>query len=85
MCRSAMTPFLANQSCGVDNFEWILFGDDDTVFFVNNALKLLRHLDHKLPYFLTDNIQYPQKHIDGMWTALFTVPCSACMTKFQIV
>lgn len=66
-----MTPFLANQSCGVDNFRWILFGDDDTVFFVDNALKMLRHLDHKLPYFLTDNIQYPQKHIDGTWTEIY--------------
>ena len=65
MCRSAMTPFLANQSVGVDNYKWILFGEDDTVFFVENALKMLGHLDHKLPYFLTDNIQYPQKHNDG--------------------
>ena len=60
-----MTPFLANQSLGVDSYKWILFGEDDTVFFVENALKLLGHLDPDLPYFLTDNIHYPQKHIDG--------------------
>lgn len=60
-----MTPFLANNSSGVDNYKWLLFGEDDTIFFVENALKLLGHLDHNLPYFLTDNIQFPQKHIDG--------------------
>lgn len=60
-----MTPFLANQSLGVDSFKWILFGEDDTVFFISNALKLLEHLDHNLPYLLTDNIQYPQQHING--------------------
>lgn len=60
-----MTPFLANQSFGVDSYKWMLFGEDDTVFFVDNTLKLLGHLDADLPYVLTDNIHYPQKHIDG--------------------
>ncbi|DBB16176.1 TPA: hypothetical protein ACH3X3_015173 [Trebouxia sp. C0006] len=63
--RAAMTPFLANQSLGVDSYKWILFGEDDTVFFISNAMKLLEHLDHNLPYLLTDNIQYPQQHING--------------------
>ena len=60
-----MTPFLANKSIGVNNYKWMLVGEDDTVFFVENALRMLGHLDHNLPYFLTDNIQFPQKHIDG--------------------
>lgn len=66
-----MTPFLANQSLGVDSYKWILFGEDDTVFFVSNAMKLLEHLDHNLPYLLTDNIQYPQQHINGELQLLF--------------
>ena len=74
-------PFLANQSFGVDNYKWILFGEDDTVFFVENALKLLGHLDHELPYFLTDNIQYPQKHIDGTWT--MSAVCGVCVHGMQ--
>lgn len=60
-----MTPFLANQSIGVNNYKWMLFGEDDTVFFICNTMKLLQHLDHSIPYILTDNIQYPQQHTDG--------------------
>ena len=60
-----MTPFLANRSIGVNSYKWLLLGEDDTVFFVDNAMKLLQHLDHNVPYFLTDNIQYPQQHMDG--------------------
>ena len=67
-----MTPFLSNQSLGVDSYKWILFGEDDTVFFISNAMKLLEHLDHNLPYFLTDNIQYPQQHINGEVQLLFS-------------
>lgn len=62
-----MTPFLANQTYGVDSYKWSLFGEDDTVFMLQNALNLLGHLDPDLPYFLTDNIHYPQKPIDGRW------------------
>ena len=67
-----MTPFLANQSLGVDSYKWILLGEDDTVFFISNAMKLLEHLDHNLPYLLTDNIQYPQQHINGNVYLLFS-------------
>jgi hypothetical protein len=31
-------------------------GDDDTMFFVPNALKLLRNLDHTVPLAITDNL-----------------------------
>ena len=81
VCRAAMTPFLANQSFGVDSYKWILFGEDDTVLFVENALKLLGHLDPDLPYFLTDNIHYPQKHIDGGCVFFGTVraQCLICL------
>lgn len=82
-----MMPFLANQSVGVDNYKWILFGEDDTVFFVENTLKLLGHLDHELPYFLTDNIQYPQNHIDGTWmmSAVYGVCVQACRFCFKLL
>ena len=59
-----MTLFLANQSVGVDSYKWMLIGEDDTVFFVDNAMKLLQHLDHNVLYFLSNNIQYAQQHID---------------------
>lgn len=77
--RAAMTPFLANQSLGVDSYKWILFGEDDTVFFISNAMKLLQHLDHNLPYLLTDNIQYPQQHINGKVKLCLIVSMLMCM------
>ncbi len=74
-----MTPFLANQSLGVDSYKWILFGEDDMVFFINNAMKLLEHLDHNLPCFLTDNIQYPQQHINGRVQLRLIAPLLMCI------
>ena len=37
----------------------MLFGDDDTVFYVDNALRLLETLDHTMPYILSDHIWFP--------------------------
>lgn len=56
-----MTPFLAAHLHGYDNFKWMLYGDDDTVFFIDNALEMLEGLDHNMPYFLTDNIWFPDQ------------------------
>lgn len=36
-----------------DNFKWILYGDDDTYFFVDAVMKNLQKLDPATPYFLT--------------------------------
>lgn len=54
-----MAPFIANNTAGIDSYKWILFGDDDTVFFVDNALRLLDTLDHNMPYILSDHIWFP--------------------------
>ena len=27
-CRATLTPFIANNSMGLDTFKWLLFGDD---------------------------------------------------------
>ena len=37
----------------------MLFGDDDTVFYVDNVLRLLETLDHTMPYILSDHIWFP--------------------------
>ena len=60
-CRAGVTPFLAAHLHGYDNFKWMLYGDDDTVFFIDNALDMLEGLDHNMPYFLTDNIWFPDQ------------------------
>lgn len=62
--RAGVTPFLAAHLHGYDNFKWMLYGDDDTVFFIDNALEMLEGLDHNMPYFLTDNIWFPDQ-FDG--------------------
>lgn len=58
--RATVTPFLANMTIGPDNFKWMLFGDDDTVFLIDNVLNLLPHLDPAVPYFMTDHLWYPE-------------------------
>lgn len=39
----------------------MLYGDDDTVFFIDNTLEMLEGLDHDMPYFLTDNLWFPDQ------------------------
>ena len=41
--RAALTPFMANNSLGADSYKWILYGDDDTVSFMDAGLGLLEH------------------------------------------
>ena len=59
--RAGVTPFLAAHLRGYENFKWMLYGDDDTVFFVDNALDMLEELDHNMPYFLTDHLWFPDQ------------------------
>ena len=54
-----MAPFIANTTYGMQNFKWILYGDDDTVFFIDNVLDLVKDLDHNMPYFISDAIWWP--------------------------
>ena len=59
--RAGVTPFLAAHLQGYDSFKWMLYGDDDTVFFIDNALDMLEGLDHNMPYFLTDHLWFPDQ------------------------
>ena len=61
VCRAVMTPFMANKTIGTNNFKYVLYGDDDTVFFPENVLDLVNGLDHEMPYFMTDCIWFPEK------------------------
>ena len=77
--RATVTPFLANMTIGPDNFAWMLFGDDDTVFLIDNVLNLIPHLDPTIPYYLTDHLWYPQisgEHMPCWQTYNSTVPCA---------
>lgn len=62
MCTSYDAYQLAHvyNSAGTDNYKWILYGDDDTVFFTENVLQTLRGLDYRQPYFLSDCLWFPE-------------------------
>ena len=59
--RAAAAPFLGNFTVGSQNYKWLIFGDDDTVFLIDNVLKLVNEMDHKIPYFMTDHIWFPER------------------------
>ena len=75
-CRATITPFLANKTAGIDSYKWMLFGDDDTTFFVDNALRLLDTLDHTVPYILSDHIWFPTDLKSGYAKSTFACPVS---------
>eukprot|EP00195_Chlamydomonas_chlamydogama_P012728 CAMPEP_0202891358 /NCGR_PEP_ID=MMETSP1392-20130828/1440_1 /ASSEMBLY_ACC=CAM_ASM_000868 /TAXON_ID=225041 /ORGANISM="Chlamydomonas chlamydogama, Strain SAG 11-48b" /LENGTH=265 /DNA_ID=CAMNT_0049575087 /DNA_START=444 /DNA_END=1237 /DNA_ORIENTATION=+ len=55
-----MAPFLAHDALmrlGV-RYKWMLYGDDDTLFYVDNAMKLLQKLNPAVPLAITDNLWY---------------------------
>lgn len=56
--RAALVPSLANLTFGVDSYKWLLYGDDDTVFFLENVLDMLEGLDHNMPYLLSDALWF---------------------------
>ena len=58
-CRAAIAPFLANVTAGIESYKWMLFGDDDTAFYIDNALRMLSTLDHNMPYVLSDHNWFP--------------------------
>lgn len=59
-CRAALAPFRGNRTVGLEKYKWILYGDDDTIWFPDNVLRLVNSLDHTMPYFLTDHIWFPE-------------------------
>lgn len=59
--RAAVVPFFAHQHYG-PTYKWLLYGDDDTVWFMDNVRRLLAGLDHEQPMMLTDNIWHNNGH-----------------------
>lgn len=45
-------PFIAHRQLG-DTYKWLLYGDDDTVWFMDGVLKFLEDLDPDMPYFIS--------------------------------
>lgn len=60
--RAAMAPFVAHQKLeqeGVD-YNWLLYGDDDTMWFMSAVVDLLRDYDADLPYFISGQLLLQQ-------------------------
>ena len=36
-----------------DSFKWLFYTDDDTMFFLDAAINIVKDLDPNMPYFLT--------------------------------
>ena len=36
-----------------DSFKWLFYTDDDTMFFLDAAINVVKDLDPDMPYFLT--------------------------------
>lgn len=59
--RAAAAPFLAHtRHRGA--YKWVLYGDDDTIFYMDGVRKLLARFDPSLPLAITDNLWYAAKH-----------------------
>ena len=54
--RAAVAPFLTYDLIG-STFDWLLYGDDDTIFFAHGTIQLLAEFDAGLPYLITGTAQ----------------------------
>eukprot|EP00198_Chlamydomonas_reinhardtii_P009698 XP_001699035.1 predicted protein [Chlamydomonas reinhardtii] len=59
--RAAVTPFLAHKHFG-ETYKWMLYGDDDTLFYMSGVIKLLEQFDPEQPLAITDNIWSQPNH-----------------------
>ena len=50
---------LAHKALAPGSFRWMLFGDDDTIFFVDSVLEFLQDFDPDLPYFISGGALAP--------------------------
>ena len=50
----------ANATIGSHRFKWLLYGDDDTLYAIENVLAMVNRFDHRKPYFLADSIWFPE-------------------------
>ena len=39
-----------------DTYKWMLYGDDDTMFFAEGIQNLVKDIDPNMPYFITGKV-----------------------------
>jgi len=59
--RAAIAPFLAHQYYK-DTYRWMLYGDDDTIFYLHGVLRLVRRMDPAPPIAISDHLWLSQQH-----------------------
>lgn len=74
--RAAIAPFLAAKVFK-GTFKWILYGDDDTLWVVDNLLRYLATLDHDVPYMLSDALWFLNRGPPGTPCCRWTHPCGS--------
>ncbi len=60
-----------------NTYKWMLYGDDDTIFFVDNVMRLLNDFNSSIPYFVTDHLWFTakKKHAHPHPDAPRCLPC----------
>ncbi|KAG2454903.1 hypothetical protein HYH02_000733 [Chlamydomonas schloesseri] len=76
--RAAVAPFAAHRHYG-DSYKWMLYGDDDTVFFLPGVRKLLARFDPEQPLALSDNLWHDSRH--PRLEAVRCLPCGFDVSK----
>ncbi|MEW5312756.1 MAG: hypothetical protein WDW38_004365 [Sanguina aurantia] len=76
--RAAASPFLAHAR-HQGTYKWLLYGDDDTIFYMDGVRKLLSRFDPSLPLAITDNLWYTAKH--PTYEAPRCLPCDFDLSK----
>ncbi|KAG2501562.1 hypothetical protein HYH03_000069 [Edaphochlamys debaryana] len=59
--RAAAAPFAAHRHFG-ESYKWMMYGDDDTLFYINAVKRMLSEYDHNLPLAFSDNLWYGGYH-----------------------
>lgn len=56
--KAAMVPSVAHEHFGEYNYKWMLYGDDDTVWFMDRVIDIIKKLDPDLPWFISDHMWF---------------------------
>ncbi|KXZ55605.1 hypothetical protein GPECTOR_2g1155 [Gonium pectorale] len=59
--RAAVAPFAAHRHFG-ETYKWLLYGDDDTLFFMDAVKHMLDSYDPDLPLAFSDDLWYYGRH-----------------------
>ena len=69
--------------CAAGTYKWIVYGDDDTVMFVDNILRTLNSgvMDWRDPYFVSDCLWWPEGGSGAPARASKSCACQGSMCR----